>query len=116
MSNQGHESDSEMVVIQGVNHRGETLRPSDWAERLCANLASFGQDHRLRYDLAVQPCIISGDKCLMVARGLQESNPPAFEFLMAFARSNDLKVYDDRRHDERALQIVSPGADPVPEN
>jgi hypothetical protein len=109
LSDSNHESDSRVVVIQGVNHRGEPLRPSDWAERLCANLASFGQDHRLRYDLAVQPCILSGEKCLMVARGLAESNPPAYEFLMAFARSNDLKVYEDRRHDERALQVITSG-------
>lgn len=101
------EPEDDLVVIEGVSRSGIRLRPSDWAERLCANLACFGQDHRLRYDLAVQPCILNGEKCLMVARGLAETNPAAFEFLMAFARSNDLKIRPDRRHGDRALQIVT---------
>ncbi|MDZ7804634.1 DUF3579 domain-containing protein [Thiohalophilus sp.] len=93
-----------VVVIRGVNQEGSRLRPGDWAERLGANLAHFGRDNRLCYDQAVQPCIIDGEKCLVVARGLADSNPEAYEFLMSFARSNDLKIRLDRRHGERALE------------
>lgn len=101
------ETDDERVVIQGIDQGGNRLRPGDWAERLSANLACFGQDQRLRYDIAVQPCVLNGEKCLVVARGLAQSNPAAYEFLMAFARSNDLKIRIDRRHGERALKAVT---------
>lgn len=93
-----------VVVIRGVNQQGSHLRPGDWAERLGANLAHFGRDNRLRYDQAVQPCMIDGEKCLVVARGLADSNPAAYDFLMTFARSNDLKIRIDRRHGDRALK------------
>ena len=101
------EPEDEFVVIHGVKHDGVKLRPSDWIERLSSTLASFGKDQRLRYDHSVQPCIIGGEKCLVVARGLSDSNPAAYDFLMEFARSNDLRVQIDRRRDERALKIVT---------
>jgi len=94
-------------VIRGVNQEGRRLRPGDWAERLGASLAHFGRDNRLCYDQAVQPCIIDGEKCLVVARGLADSNPEVYDFLMEFALSNELKVRIDRRHGERALKSVT---------
>ncbi|MDY6979524.1 MAG: DUF3579 domain-containing protein [Pseudomonadota bacterium] len=105
--NDNENDNNGVVVIRGINQQGSRLRPGDWAERLGASLAHFGRDNRLRYDQAVQPCIIDGEKCLVVARGLAQSNPEAYDFLMTFARSNDLKVRIDRRHGKRALRAVT---------
>lgn len=92
------------LVIHGVTEDGQKLRPSDWIERISSTLASFGSDHRLKYSDAVMPCVIEGEKCLVVARNLNEVNPDAYEFVMSFARSNQLCIREDRRQGERALR------------
>ena len=96
-------SKEERVVIHGVKEDGSKLRPSDWIERLSSTLASFGNDHRLQYSASVKPCVIDGQKCLVVARCLEDSDPQAYAFVMSFAKSNNLKVQADRRTGERAL-------------
>ncbi|MGD8483262.1 MAG: DUF3579 domain-containing protein [Thioalkalispiraceae bacterium] len=103
MSNR--EPDEEILVIQGMRDNGDKLRPSDWIERISSTLASFGADHRLQYCRSVQPCIVGGEKCLVVARGLETSNPQAFDYIMQFARSNRLKTFTDRRNGKRALIV-----------
>lgn len=90
-------------VIQGITEGGKKLRPSDWSERISSALASFGSDHRLHYSNAVAPCIIDGEKCLVIARNLNDINPEAYEFIMGFAKSNQLCIRKDRRSGERAL-------------
>lgn len=99
---------AEYCVIYGVREDGKKLRPTDWIERISSVLASFEEDRRLRYSLSVKPCIIDGEKCLIVARCLEESNPLAYNFIMDFAHSNQLKVRMDRRQDERALACEIP--------
>ena len=96
-------SKQEKVVIHGEKEDGSKLRPSDWIERLSSTLASFGSDHRLQYSASVKPCMIEGKKCLVVARCLEDTDPEAYSYVMAFARSNGLKVQMDRRSGERAL-------------
>jgi len=91
------------VVIQGIKEDGSKLRPSDWIERISSTLASFGQDQRLQYSNSVKPCMINGQKCLVVARGLEESHPDIYQYVMSFATSNNLKIQSDRRQGERAL-------------
>lgn len=98
-------SNSEKWVIRGVTEDGKKLRPSDWIERISSTLASFGNDHRLQYSSAVAPCTINGEKCLVVARNLNEINPIAYEFVMNFANSNQLSIREDRREGERALSL-----------
>ncbi len=97
-------SEQEHLVIQGIREDGGKLRPSDWIERISSTLASFGQDHRLRYSESVQPCVIGGEKCLVVARGLEISDPTAYAYILDFARSNRLCIQKDRRFGERSLQ------------
>lgn len=91
-------------VITGVMENGKPLRPSDWCERLSSTLASFLVDNRLRYAPGVQPCILNGERCLVVARWLETSDPTAYAYVMGFARDNHLRVQLDRRTGERALQ------------
>lgn len=96
-------STQEKWVIRGVTEEGSKLRPSDWIERISSTLASFGSDQRLQYSKAVAPCIIDGEKCLVVARNLKTINPVAYEFIMGFAKSNQLCIVEDRREGDRAL-------------
>lgn len=96
-------NENEKWVIRGVTEEGKKLRPSDWIERISSTLASFGNDHRLQYSSAVAPCIIDGEKCLVVARNLDEIDPDAYAFIMGFAKSNQLSIREDRRTDERSL-------------
>lgn len=91
------------VVIHGVREDGSKLRPGDWIERISSALASFSADRRLRYHASVKPCIIDGQKCLVVARCLAQSNPQAYDFIMNFAQSNRLRVQMDRRKGDREL-------------
>lgn len=47
--------------------------------------------------------MIDGEKCLVVARNLHDVNPEAYDFVMGFAKSNQLSIREDRRVGERAL-------------
>ncbi len=92
-------------VIKGIKEDGAKLRPSDWIERLSSTLASFGKDQRLKYNESVQPCMINGEKCLVVARGLSIKNPEMYDFVMGFAKGNKLQIMTDRRVGDRALKV-----------
>jgi len=96
------------VVIHGIKEDGSKLRPSDWIERISSTLARFGQDQRLQYSNSVKPCMIDGQKCLVVARGLEETHPDIYQYVMSFATSNNLKIQSDRRQGERALPCPAP--------
>ena len=98
-------SSKENWVIRGVTEEGKKLRPSDWIERISSTLASFGTDQRLQYSDAVAPCMIDGEKCLVVARNLNDLNPDAYEFVMGFAKSSQLCIREDRRVGDRALTV-----------
>jgi len=97
-------AEEERLVIQGIREDGGKLRPSDWIERISSTLASFGMDQRLKYSDSVQPCVIEGEKCLVVARGLELTDPNAYDFILQFARSNRLCIRPDRRCGDRALK------------
>jgi len=77
--------------IRSVREDGQRFRPSDWIERISANMAQFGPDRRLRYDHSLQPRTIDGEKCLVVGGGLAARHPELYEHIMAFARSNQLQ-------------------------
>ncbi len=92
------------LIITGTTESGHPFRPSDWSERLSSTLASFLVDHRLRYSPGVQPCILDGERCLVVARWLEEADPAAYAYVMGFARDNRLRIQIDRRGGQRALK------------
>jgi len=83
-------------VIQGITADGKAFRPSDWAERLCGVMSAFGGDHRMQYSPYVHPVTASGVRCVVVDTRLEELEPMAYRFLLAFAKDNDLKVRDGR--------------------
>lgn len=86
--NQAHQK----LVIEGIREDGSRFRPSDWIERISATLATFGPDHRLRYARGVQPKVINGQKCLVVDDLLREEDPAAYEYVLAFAKANQLRM------------------------
>ncbi|MEJ2553440.1 MAG: DUF3579 domain-containing protein [Gammaproteobacteria bacterium] len=82
------------LIIEGVREDGSRFRPSDWIERISATLATFGPDHRLRYARSVQPKIINGKKCLVLDASLRDENPAAYEYVLAFAKANQLRIQE----------------------
>jgi hypothetical protein len=95
------DQDPDRLIIEGVQEDGRRFRPSDWAERISANLARFGPDHRLHYASNVRPCLIGGVRCLVVERDLYLKDPEAFNFILEFAKSNQLRIQHDRRRQAR---------------
>jgi hypothetical protein len=96
------------LVISSVQENGNKFRPSDWIERISSTLASLDHSNRLHYSPSVQPCIIEGEKCLVVTRGLKKSDPLAYRYVMDFAKANKLRIRTDRRMGSRALPVAAP--------
>ncbi|WP_322044556.1 DUF3579 domain-containing protein [Paraburkholderia sp. J67] len=87
-------------VIQGVTRKGKTFRPSDWSERLAGAMSSFGPPVRglrlvnrhIGYSPYVCPVIVGSLKCVVLDARLREVAPYAFDFVLEFAKDNDLVV------------------------
>jgi hypothetical protein len=89
------------VFIQGITKEGRTFRPSDWAERLAGAMASFrpggaqgGIGAFIGYSPYCVPRIIDGVKGVLVNEALRGIEPMAWDFVMNFARDNDLRIAD----------------------
>jgi len=100
---------SPRIVIQGITIQGRAFRPSDWAERLCGIMSSFGGDQQMRYSPYVRPVMLDGVRCVVVEPSLAEVEPRAYRFLLDFARDNELIVIDP-------TQAVSDDFCPLPGN
>ena len=82
------------IVIEGVTLAGRVFRPSDWAERLCGIMSTFGGEKQMRYSRYVRPMMLDGVRCVVVEPALQEIEPRAYRFLLDFATDNELVVID----------------------
>jgi hypothetical protein len=82
------------IIIQGVTLKGRAFRPSDWSERLCGIMSTFGGDHQMRYSPYVRPLLLDGVRCVLVEEALIETEPRAYRFLLDFARDNELVLID----------------------
>jgi len=89
-------SRTDEFVIRGVTLAGKPFRPSDWAERLCGVMSAFGSDGRMLYSPYVYPITSGGTKCVVVDVRLKEIEPMAYNFLLNFARDNELEVRPGR--------------------
>jgi hypothetical protein len=85
--------------IQGVTQDGRTFRPSDWSERLAGAMSCFrpgggagGIGAFIGYSPYCVPQLIDGVKCVIVSEALKDLEPMAWDFVMNFARDNDLRV------------------------
>ena len=90
------------IIIIGITESGITFRPSDWAERLCGVMSLFGEDQRISYSPFVRPTLQAGVRCVVVDRRLQELRPEAFEFLIGFARDNELRLGEGQEAEQGA--------------
>ena len=71
------------------------------AERLAGAMASFrpgggraGPMAHIGYSPYCVPRVINGVKCVIVSEALREVEPMAWDFVMNFARDNDLQVFE----------------------
>jgi Protein of unknown function (DUF3579) len=87
------------IFIQGVTLQGRTFRPSDWAERLAGAMSCFrpggsraGVGQAIGYSPLCIPTVIGNVKCVVVNEALRDIEPMAWDFVMNFARDNDLQV------------------------
>ena len=79
------------IIIESIKNDGSKFRPSDWIERLSDNTGTFESDRRLHYAKECKPGFINGEKCLIVENSLKTSNQAAFDYIMNFVKSNDLR-------------------------
>ena len=88
------------VFIRGITRDGRTFRPSDWAERLAGVMAQFrpggagGLGGHIAYSPWCVPTTLDGAKCVVVNRALRDHEPMAWDFVMGFARDNELQVIE----------------------
>ena len=87
--------------IQGVTLDGQTFRPSDWAERLAGAMSCFRPDGvqggigaYIGYSPLCVPRVINGIKCVIVSEALKSVEPMAWDFVMNFARDNQLQLVE----------------------
>lgn len=87
------------IFILGLTQSGKKFRPSDWAERLCGVLSQYrppgkSAHKHLVYSPYAKPILLNGVKCVVVDQRLHNLEPMAMNFVMNFARDNDLQVLD----------------------
>lgn len=87
-----HSANADKIIIEGMTVDGRKFRPSDWAERMSGSLSSFGQDHRIHYSPMMQPMTINGIKCITIDPQLKQANPAFYNYIMEFAKANQLVV------------------------
>jgi hypothetical protein len=92
-----------LVFIQGLTLEGRSFRPSDWAERLAGAMSSFrpgasagGIGAFIGYSPYCVPRIIGGVKGVLVNEALRGIEPMAWDFVINFARDNELRMQDLR--------------------
>ena len=84
-------------MIQGVTSDGQAFRPSDWSDRLAGVMSQFRPGgaqpgSHLSYSPWCVPTSIDGIKCVVVHQDLRDAEPMAWDFVMGFAKDNDLQV------------------------
>jgi len=111
---------SKDAIIWGVTAGGRAFRPSDWAERLAGLTSAYGLERRLAYSPLVRPMIIGGVKVVVIGATLAALEPRFYQFLLQFARDNELvcEFVDDalvraRTLEPPASRAAAPGERPV---
>ncbi|TWO69382.1 DUF3579 domain-containing protein [Caenimonas sedimenti] len=90
-------SNPKEVFIQGITQDGRAFRPSDWAERLAGVMSPFRPGgaqpgSHLSYSPWCVPTVIDGVKCVIANRDLRDHDPMAWDFVINFAKDNNLHV------------------------
>lgn len=90
-------SSAKELFILGHTRDGKTFRPSDWAERLAGVMSPLRPGgaqpgSHLSYSPWCIPTIVNGVKAVVVNSELRNLEPMAWDFVLNFARDNDLQV------------------------
>jgi hypothetical protein len=93
-------STAKEVIILGRNQTGKTFRPSDWAERLAGVMSSFRPGgvqpgSHLSYSPWCIPTVIDGVKAIVVNGQLRDLEPMAWDFVINFAKDNQLQLTEN---------------------
>lgn len=91
---------SKKVIIKGLTEDGGKFRPSDWAERLCGAVASYGPGRRIIFHPHVKLASIDGVKSVVISAELEELDEMLFDFLLEFGRENKLQIERREQLDE----------------
>ncbi len=88
---------SQELFIQGLTRDGKTFRPSDWAERLAGVMSQFRpggaySGSHLSYSPWCIPTTLNGTKCVVLHADLREHEPMAWDFVINFAKDNNLQI------------------------
>lgn len=86
-------------IIHGVTQDGRTFRPSDWAERLAGAMSSFRPGTAGKASIAAYigyspycvPTTVGTVKAVIVNEALRDIEPMAWDFVINFARDNNLQ-------------------------
>lgn len=82
-----------VLVFRNRTRTDGVVRPSNWAERLAGNAASFEQG-RMVLDPGVQHCAACpGYICLRVDQALEMVRPEVVEDIRSFMNLNDIPEY-----------------------
>jgi hypothetical protein len=87
-------------IIHGLTKDGRTFRPSDWAERLAGAMSCFrpgatgraGIGAHIGYSPYCVPTTVGKVKAVLVNEALRDIEPMAWDFVVNFARDNDLQM------------------------
>jgi hypothetical protein len=87
-------------IIHGITKDGRTFRPSDWAERLAGAMSCFrpgaagkaGIGAFIGYSPYCVPTTVGNVKAVIVNEALRDIEPMAWDFVVNFARDNDLQM------------------------
>lgn len=89
------------LLIVGLTLDGKVFRPSDWSERLAGAMSAFrppgsnpGIASFIGYSPYCVPRTVDGHKCVLVNEALRGIEVLAWDFVMNFARENQLEVRD----------------------
>ncbi len=90
-------SSAKEVFILGLTRDGKVFRPSDWAERLAGVMSSFRPGgaqpgSHLSYSPWCIPTLVGGIKAVVVNRELRNVEPMAWDFVLNFAKDNNLEL------------------------
>jgi hypothetical protein len=90
-------ADAKEVFIFGLTSEGKSFRPSDWAERLAGVMSPFRPGgaqpgSHIGYSPWCVPTSLGDVKCVVVNAELRTLEPMAWDFVLNFARDNDLQV------------------------
>ena len=101
MTNPSNPSKPREFCIQGLTRDGRSFRPSDWAERLASAMSCFrpegsvgGIGAFIGYSPYCVPTVVGGVKCVIVSEALRAIEPMAWDFVMNFARDNELRLVE----------------------